>query len=112
HLTVEQVTIEGCGGDGIRHEAADAQGVFLSETSITGFGGDAADAHGLRVAGRCHISQLHVEPVLAGQTGVGFFEGSGYSTLTNYTMTLAGGTDVVLDPADLPIALGEGAIGG
>lgn len=110
HLSIEQVTIEGCGGDGIRHTASDAQGVFLSEVSITGFGSAVDDACGIRVGGRAHLSQIHVEPVGAGQTGVGFEAGSDYSTLTNYTMRLAGGRAVVVDPEDLTIAQGVGAV--
>jgi hypothetical protein len=111
HLSLEQVTIESCGGDGIRHAAPDAQGVFLSEVAVTGFGLAREGARGLRLAGRAHVSQIHVETVGPGQAGVGFEAGSDYSTLTNYTMRVDGGQAVVIEPDDLAVAVGVGAVG-
>jgi hypothetical protein len=110
HISVEQLTIEAAGGDGIRHVAPDAQGVFLSEVAITGFGAQTDDARGIRVASRAHLSQIHVEPVGDDQVGIGFEAGSDYSTLTNFTMVLDGGTAVAVEPEDLPVAQGVGAV--
>lgn len=110
HVLVEQVVIERCGGDGVRHTAGDSQGVFISEVAVEGFGLDADGACALRLGARALVSQIHVEPVDAGQTGVAFEPGSELSALTNYTMRVNGGRPVSITPESLQVAIGQGAV--
>jgi len=110
HLSLEQVVVEGCGGDGVVHRAPDASGVFLSEVAVSGFGGSSDQACALRIGGRAQITQLHVEPVRPGHCGVLFTEGSELSSLNNFTMRLDGGDDVRLEPPSLDVAVGVGSV--
>lgn len=93
HLYLENLAIEGCGGDGIVLDpTGDADGVFLTEVSVRSFGRAApAGAAGVRTSCRAFISQLHVQPVERGATGLALEPGSEHTVASNLFFGLAGG---------------------
>ena len=93
NVYVEQVWIDGPGRHGI-DLAADGpcRSVFLSEVSVERPGSDGApDGHGLRLAGRCQVTQVQVAGIGPGAVGIGFLAGSDHTTVTNLALSTEGG---------------------
>lgn len=96
HLFIEEVIVERCGGHGIVLKPdGPSAAVFISEIVIRDFGRAKATraglCSGLWLEGRCHLSQLHIEPVDEGHAGILFGKGSDHTVLSNlYTGTRGG----------------------
>lgn len=111
-LFLEDLYIDRCGSHGIDLDPVDGStSVFMSGLSIGTVGsgeGGAADA--MRLAGRCHLSQVQIGPVRTGGVGVRFRPGSDFTTLTGYYLRLEGG--IAFDGHDdrEGIALGAGSV--
>jgi hypothetical protein len=93
HLYLEQIVIEGCDGDGIVIDpVGDAEAIFLTEISVRSFGrrGPAGTA-GIRSSARVFISQLHVQPVEPGATGLLLDAGSDHTVASNLFFGVSGG---------------------
>jgi hypothetical protein len=109
HLAFEQVGFEAIGADAFHLSSASCTSVFLSEISVEEFGAEQPSSVGLRLGGRCHVSQVSIDPVAEGQVGILFAEGSDQSTLTNYYVRSQGG--VAHDAAgSVEVAVGPGAV--
>jgi hypothetical protein len=105
HVWVEQVTVEDAGDAGLEVGPGGATSVFVTELSVVRYGGGA----GLRIAGRVHLNQVHVEVVGADQVGFFFDDGSDHSTLSNFYVRLDGGEATRTAPG-VQVAVGVGAI--
>ena len=70
-----------------------SSGIFLSDIVIRDFGKRASDRScaAIRLHARCHISQLHIEPVATGHTGLHFGSGSGQTVVSGMYIGLSGG---------------------
>jgi hypothetical protein len=92
HLYLEQLVIERCGGDGVDlAPSGDTEAVFLTEVSVRSFGLGGSGAAGVRLAGRAFISQLHVQPIGPGATGLALEAGSDDTVASNLFFGLSGG---------------------
>jgi hypothetical protein len=87
---LQDVYVEGVGGHGLA-VGTSTDSVFVTGLSVRGFGSLAAGSRGVVTSGRCHLNQVHIEPVAAGRVGVEFLPGSESSTLSNYFIQLDGG---------------------
>jgi len=93
HLAIDDVRIDQCGGDGFALLAdAPCESVFVTGLAVGTFGTSGVGlAAGVRLSGRCHLSQIQVGPVSEDQIGLSFLEGSDDTTLSNYHVTTDGG---------------------
>jgi hypothetical protein len=109
YLSFEQLAIHDARSDAFRLATAECTSVFLSEISIGAFGRGSERSAGLRLGGRCHVSQISIDPVGEGQVGVLFAEGSDGSTLTNYYVRSEGGIAHEAE-GSVAVAVGQGAV--
>jgi hypothetical protein len=113
NVFVESVAFDRCGRSALvlaPEQASSA--IFLTDISIHGFGRAAAAAPAanapcaaVHLQARCAISQIHIEPVGSGQTGIWFDRNSDYTMVNGLYVGLAGGTPTLIEPARKGIAL-------
>lgn len=92
-LYLDELWIERCGRHGLAISADRAsRGLFLSAISVGEFGATTdRPTAGLVLQARAHVSQLSIDPVRSGQTGVQFGPNSEYTTVSPYFLGVDAG---------------------
>jgi hypothetical protein len=94
YVFLEELFLESPGRGGIwLSPSRDSSGIFLSDIVIRDFGKLASDraCAAISLKARCHISQLHIEPVAAGHIGIHFDSGSDQTVVSGMYIGLSGG---------------------
>jgi len=92
-LLLKDITVEACRGNGFDIQpGTQTTAIMLVGISVRNFGGltSVSPAYGLRLLGRCQISQVEIGPLANTNIGVGFQTGSDKTVLTNYWINNTG----------------------
>jgi hypothetical protein len=112
YMFLEEIFVESCGASGITMApSAPSAGIFLTDVVVRNFARRSTGSHAaVRLYTRCHISQLHIEPVREGHTGIYFGDGSDQTVVSGVYVGLAGGTARDAEPSVRGICISTEAV--